>query len=60
VRGGIQPIDFIVSNKMNFLEGNIIKYVYRYPSKGGVEALRKARTYLDWLIESVEQEDKER
>lgn len=53
-RGGIEPIDFIVSNDMNFLEGNVIKYVYRYPFKGGLEALFKARTYLDWLIEEEE------
>lgn len=53
-RGGIQPIEFIRSNNMNFLEGNVIKYVYRYPFKGGLESLRKARTYLDWLIAYVE------
>lgn len=57
-RGGIEPIDFIKSNKMSFLEGNVIKYVYRYPFKGGIEALKKARCYLDWLIEEVEREEK--
>jgi hypothetical protein len=53
-RGGIEPIDFITSNNFNYLEGNIIKYVYRHPFKGGVETLKKARFYLDKLIkESV-------
>jgi len=50
-RGGIEPTVFIASNDMSFLEGNIVKYLYRYPFKGGVEDLLKARRYLDWLIE---------
>lgn len=47
----IQPWDFIVSNNLGFLEGNIIKYVVRYKEKGGVEDLVKASHYLDKLIE---------
>ena len=46
----IQPIDFIVENQLDFLEGNIIKYVSRYDMKGGVKDLRKAKFYLDKLI----------
>lgn len=34
-----------------FLRGNVIKYVLRYDRKGGVEDLRKARWYLDALID---------
>jgi hypothetical protein len=34
-----------------FLRGNVIKYVARCDRKGGVEDLRKARHYLDKLIE---------
>lgn len=34
-----------------FLRGNAIKYLARYPDKGGVEDLRKARHYLDALID---------
>jgi predicted Ser/Thr protein kinase len=30
--------------------GNIIKYVFRYKHKNGVEDLRKAKWYLDKLI----------
>jgi len=33
-----------------FLRGNVIKYLWRYQDKGGVEDLRKARWYLDRLI----------
>ena len=34
-----------------FLRGNCLKYIARYQDKGGVEDLRKARHYLDKLIE---------
>lgn len=36
--------------------GNVIKYVWRFSRKNGVEDLRKARWYLDKLIKEVEQE----
>lgn len=47
----IQPWDYIAANGLNFFEGNIVKYVTRWRQKGGVEDLRKARHYLDKLIE---------
>ncbi len=47
----IQPWDYIAANKLDYFEGNIIKYVSRWRTKGGVEDLRKARHYLDKLIE---------
>ena len=37
---------------MSFIEGNIIKYVTRYKDKSGIQDLRKARWYLDKLIET--------
>ena len=37
-------------------KGNILKYIWRYEHKGGVEDLKKARQYLNWLIESFENE----
>ena len=46
----IEPLDFIVENQLDFLEGNIIKYISRYDQKGGVKDLKKARFYLDKLI----------
>lgn len=33
---------------------NLVKYVRRYKSKNGIEDLKKARTYLDRLIEFEE------
>lgn len=50
-RWKIQPIDFITQNELDFLRGNIIKYLMRYDVKNGVEDLKKARVYLDKLIE---------
>ena len=48
---GVQPLDYIIANELDFLEGNIIKYVTRYKNKNGVEDLIKAKKYLDLLIE---------
>ena len=47
----IQPIEFILSNGLSFCEGNVVKYISRWHTKGGVEDLRKARHYIDMLIE---------
>jgi len=55
-QGGIQPLDYIISNKMDFLEGNVIKYVTRHKFKNGLEDLKKAKVYLEKLIESYEKE----
>ena len=48
---GIDCIDYIISHSMNYLEGNLVKYVTRYKFKNGLEDLLKARWYLDRLIE---------
>ncbi len=48
---GISPLEYITVNELDFIEGNIIKYVSRYQSKGGVNDLLKAQTYLEKLIE---------
>lgn len=47
----IQPVEFILANKLDFCEGNVVKYVSRWKVKNGIEDLRKARHYLDLLIE---------
>ena len=47
-----QPWDVCVQWELNFLEGNVIKYLARYKHKGqSLDDLRKARHYLDKLIE---------
>jgi len=47
----IQPWDYIASNKLDYFEGNVVKYVTRWRNKGGVQDLLKARHYIDKLIE---------
>ena len=48
----IQPTEYIIKNKLNFCEGNVVKYVTRWRDKGGVDDLRKAKHYIDMLIET--------
>ena len=47
----IQTWDYIIANNIGYMEGNVIKYVSRWKDKGGIEDLKKARHYLDKLIE---------
>ena len=53
----IEPIDFINAHNMDFLEGNIVKYIARYKDKGGVEDLEKAEFYLRMLIQREKNEN---
>jgi hypothetical protein len=46
----IQPIEYIMANKLPFCEGNVVKYITRWKDKGGVEDLRKIKEYCDFLI----------
>lgn len=50
----ISPWDYIIANDLGFWEGNIVKYVTRWKTKGGVEDLKKAQHYLQKLIELSE------
>lgn len=50
----IQPIEFIVKNNIPFLEANVIKYIVRYKDKNGLEDLKKAKHYLEMLIENYD------
>ena len=47
----IQPSEFINKNKILFAEGNAIKYICRHADKGGKEDLKKAKHYIDMIIE---------
>ena len=50
---GIETTDYIVSHNMNYVEGNIIKYVTRYKEKNGLQDLLKAEWYLNRLIKET-------
>lgn len=58
-KGGVESIDFVkaaVSNLSGFeavCVANIIKYMWRYKEKNGLEDVMKAAKYLEWLQEEV-------
>ena len=47
----ILPSEFINQNKLQFAEGNAIKYICRHASKGQVQDLEKSKHYIDMIIE---------
>lgn len=47
----IQPVEYIIANGIGFCEGNAIKYLTRWKDKGGIEDLKKAKHYIEMLIE---------
>ena len=47
----IQPVEYVHLNGIGYIEGSVIKYVTRWRAKNGVEDLKKARHFLDILIE---------
>ena len=51
-KGKVDTIKFCLENDLDFLRGNIVKYVVRYKEKNGLEDLNKAMEYLKRLIES--------
>jgi len=55
---GIECIDAIAAALGEgfefYLQGNIMKYLWRYRYKNGTEDLKKARWYMDKLITEVE------
>lgn len=54
----IEVIKDVVESYDSFAIGNVIKYVSRYKNKNGIEDLKKARFYLNDLIETLESEGK--
>jgi hypothetical protein len=56
-QGGIECIEAIKAalgdGFPDYLRGNVIKYLWRYKEKGGVEDLRKSAWYLDRLIKEM-------
>ena len=46
----IQPIDYILENKLGYCEGNVIKYVTRHKDKNGAEDIKKAIHYLQFIL----------
>jgi hypothetical protein len=53
-RGKLECWDVILDQEMNFLEGSVLKYLWRYKEKNGIHDLEKAKVYIDKLISEVE------
>lgn len=51
----IQPVEFIQKNDLGFIEGNIVKYICRWRSKGGIDDVKKVIHYAELLIDFEEQ-----
>ena len=62
-QAGIECLDAIAAATGDgyeyYLQGNIIKYLWRYRYKNGVEDLKKAQFYLDRLVKEKEGTDNE-
>jgi len=50
----IQPIEFIVKNKLSFIQGCVIKYICRFENKNGIEDLEKIKHYCDLQIQLLQ------
>lgn len=53
----IQPLEFIAKNGLDFFQGCVLKYILRYKDKDGVQDLKKARHFIDMMIEMTEQNE---
>lgn len=57
-QGNVECIDAIRSalgkdGFCDYCSGNVLKYVFRWRHKNGIEDLKKARVYLGWLIDAA-------
>lgn len=43
-------MDMLIEKRVPFAEANVMKYVFRWREKDGMNDLYKARTYLEALI----------
>jgi hypothetical protein len=50
---GIQPIEYIHANHLNFDEGSVIKYVSRHRNKNGAEDIMKMIQYGTFILKDV-------
>lgn len=47
----IQPVEYIQANDLDYLQGNVIKYVTRHKLKNGKADIEKAIHYLELILE---------
>ena len=58
-QAGIECIDSIKASLgdgyQDYCKGNVMKYLWRYKYKNGIEDLKKAQWYLNSMVESLEE-----
>ena len=55
----IQPVEYICANKLDFLEGNIVKYITRHRTKSeGAKDIKKVIHYAVLILHLVYNENK--
>jgi len=47
----IQVVEYCHANNIPYMEGSVIKYVSRWRDKGGLDDLKKAKHFIEMLIE---------
>ena len=57
-KGAIEAIEAIKASMhpteyKGYLKGNCLKYLWRYEYKNGIEDLKKAQVYLNWLVQEL-------
>jgi hypothetical protein len=63
--GGVETIEALEASMTpeafrGFLKGNVMKYVWRYENKNGLEDLKKAKWYLKTLIHALEMDEEKK
>ena len=48
---GIEPVEYIHANGLDFNEGSIVKYITRHRRKNGAEDIRKIIDYCNIILE---------
>ena len=48
---GIEPVEYIHANGLDFNEGSIVKYITRHRRKNGVEDIQKIKDFCDIILE---------
>ena len=62
-QSGIECIDAIKASLgdeyRDYCKGNVMKYLWRYKYKNGIEDLKKAQWYLNSMVDSLQQEEEQ-
>lgn len=48
---GIQPVEYIEKNQLDYFQGNVVKYITRHKAKNGAEDVKKAAHYCQLILE---------